>query len=378
MSALPFDEQMMQRAIDLAYQGEGRVEPNPMVGAVLVDEMGTVVGEGFHERHGGPHAEVNAITNAGSQASGAALYVTLEPCCHHGKTGPCTEAVIRAGIKKVFVSVSDPAPHASGQGIAQLQKAGLDVETGVLAEHGQQLIRPFTKWMTTKLPYVHAKWAMSLDGKIATRTRHSQWISSSESREIVHRLRARMDAVIVGAGTAHDDDPLLTARPPGPRVATRVVVTANANLAVTSKLVRSIDQGPVLLATSDKVDLAKTQPLVDAGVEVVQLSTVPNQNADDKQQVDLQALLQLLGEREMTNVLIEGGGQLLGSCFDHSLVDYVHLFIAPKVIGGENALSPVAGTGQERVPDVSQIANLQVEQIGTDVYLHGSFSVDGF
>lgn len=378
MSALTFDEQMMQRAIDLAYQGEGHVEPNPMVGAVLVDTAGTVIGEGFHERHGGPHAEVNAISNAGDQARGATIYVTLEPCCHHGKTGPCTEAVIKAGIKKVVVSVTDPAPHASGQGIAQLQKAGIDVATGVLAEQGQQLIQPFAKWMTTKLPYVHAKWAMSLDGKIATHTRHSQWISSPESREVVHRLRGRMDAIIVGAGTAHDDDPLLTARPPGPRVATRVVVSTHASLSVESKLVQSIDQGPVLLATLDNVDLAKTQPLIDAGVEVVQLPLKTNQSADARQQVDLQALLQLLGERDMTNVFVEGGSQLLGSCFDHSLVDYVHLFVAPKVIGGESALSPVAGWGVEFVPDTSQIANLHVEQTGTDVYLHGSFRVDGF
>ena len=205
---------VMTRALELAARGIGSVEPNPPVGAVLVDDSLNLIAEGWHQRFGGPHAEIEAIAQAGNRARGSTMYVTLEPCCHQGKTGPCTEAIVRVGIQTVVVALGDPFPEVDGKGIERLRSQGITVELGLHAKEAAALYAPFFKLVTSGRPWVHAKWAMSLDGKIATHSGDSQWISNEESRAIVHRLRGRMDAVLVGAGTAHRDDPLLTARPP--------------------------------------------------------------------------------------------------------------------------------------------------------------------
>ena len=365
---------VMWHAIEIASRGLGRVEPNPAVGAVLVDEHLNLLADGYHERFGGPHAEANALSDFAARfedsgvreelLANATLYVTLEPCCHHGKTPPCSEAVINAGVRRVSVGIRDPSPHVAGGGIQQLQTAGVDVSTGLAEEQIRELNAPFLKRLETGLPWVHAKWAMTLDGKIATRTGMSKWISSEASRQRVHLLRGRMDAIIVGIGTARADDPLLTVRVPGPRTPARVVVDSAATLSIDSQLVRTVNEAPVLVAVSENAPAERIDALRDAGVEVVVAG-----RAGDK--VDLTKLLRELGGRAMTNVLIEGGGELLGAAFDAGLVDEAHVFVAPKFAGGDAAVTPVGGTGVEVIPEASQLRSQTVEQVGDDVYIHG-------
>ena len=230
MNLTDLDVRFMARAIELAWRGQGRVEPNPMVGCVIV-HGDTIVGEGWHGRFGGPHAEAEALRAAGQRCRGATLYVTLEPCCHHGKTPPCTEAILAARPARVVVAQRDPFPPVDGGGLRQLTAAGIPVEMGVLQPDARRLNAPYLKLITDRRPWVHAKWAMTLDGKLATRSRDSRWISSEASRRIVHTLRGRMDAILIGRGTAESDDPQLTARPPGPRTALRIVLDSHASLA---------------------------------------------------------------------------------------------------------------------------------------------------
>src|SRR5262245_15622465 len=258
----------MARALELASRGEGYVEPNPMVGCVVV-QGGEVVGEGWHQKFGGPHAEVEALRVAGARARGATMYVTLEPCCHHGKTPPCTEAIIAAGIARVVCAQRDPFEQVAGQGIEALKAAGIDVDVGTLEAEAKRLNAPYLKLVTTGRPWIIAKWAMTLDGKIATRAGDSRWISGEASREIVHGLRGRMDGVMVGRGTAQRDDPLLTARPPGPRTATRIVVDSRASLSLESQLIRSVGDAPVLVTVGSDAPQENIDRLTAAGCEVV-------------------------------------------------------------------------------------------------------------
>jgi diaminohydroxyphosphoribosylaminopyrimidine deaminase/5-amino-6-(5-phosphoribosylamino)uracil reductase len=362
-------EAAMRRALELAARGLGTVEPNPMVGCVVVAEDGTLVGAGWHERFGGPHAEVNALAQAGEAARGATLYVTLEPCCHFGKTPPCSRAVIAAGVRRVVVGAQDPAPHVAGGGIAELRAAGVEVEVGRLGREAEELIAPFAKLQSRGLPFVHAKWAMTLDGKIAAHTGHSQWISNEASRRVVHELRGRMDAVMVGIGTALADDPQLTARPPGPRTACRVVVDSHARLPLTSRLVATARDVPVLLAVGPTAPDDRTAALAGLGVEVLRLPA-------DGGGLDLQALLVELGRRRMTNLLVEGGGRLLGALFDRQAIDEVHVFIAPKLVGGHGSPSPLAGTGLSAVPQVPQIRSPQFSEFDGDVYIRGRVDLE--
>ncbi|MCA9118263.1 MAG: bifunctional diaminohydroxyphosphoribosylaminopyrimidine deaminase/5-amino-6-(5-phosphoribosylamino)uracil reductase RibD, partial [Planctomycetaceae bacterium] len=341
----------MRRALELAARGLGHVEPNPPVGCVLVDSERNLLGEGWHQQFGGPHAEIHALQSAGKAVAGSTAFVTLEPCCHHGKTGPCSQALLAAGVSRVVVAVSDPAPHVDGGGIAELQAAGIRVEVGLLGEEAARLIAPFRQLMLEQRPWVHAKWAMTLDGKLASRTGHSQWISSAKSRAIVHQLRGRMDAILVGSGTVRDDDPRLTARPPGPRAATRIIVSAGGRLPTTSALARTAREVPVLLATTSAADPATCDELRQLGVEVLLLPTAaPLADSDSEQPgVCLNSLLAELGRRRLTQVLVEGGSGLLGSLLDRQLIDEFHVFVAPKLLGGTGALTPVGGTGRAEV-----------------------------
>jgi diaminohydroxyphosphoribosylaminopyrimidine deaminase/5-amino-6-(5-phosphoribosylamino)uracil reductase len=365
----------MRRALELAARGVGSVEPNPAVGCVVVADDASLIGEGWHERFGGPHAEINALAQAGEQARGATLYVTLEPCCHFGKTPPCSRAVIAAGVRRVVVGTQDPAAHVAGGGIAELRAAGIQVEVGLLQQEARNLIAPFAKLHLRGLPFVHAKWAMSLDGKIATRTGHSQWISNEASRRVVHELRGRMDAVMVGIGTALADDPQLTARPPGPRTACRIVVDTHARLPLGSKLVTTARDTPVLLAVGPSAADGRIDALAETGVEVLRLPAAEMAETTGTTGivggVDVDALLAEMGRRRMTNVLVEGGGRLLGSLFDRQAIDEVHVFMAAKLIGGRDAPSPLAGTGLSTVPHVAQIRSPQIAVLDGDVYIHG-------
>jgi diaminohydroxyphosphoribosylaminopyrimidine deaminase/5-amino-6-(5-phosphoribosylamino)uracil reductase len=354
------DTYWMRRALDLAENGRGAVEPNPLVGAVVVRE-GLVEGEGWHQRHGGPHAEVFALEAAEERARGATLYVTLEPCCHHGKTPPCTDAVIKAGITRVVAAMRDPFPQVSGRGADLLRAAGLTVEVGLCEEESRRLNGPYLTLLQHKRPYIHLKWAMTLDGKIATRTGDSQWISGAASRRHVHELRGRVDGILVGTGTALADDPLLTARPPGPRTATRIVLDSNGRLPLTAQLVRTAREIPTLVVTTRPPE---SPGLADQGCEVLSL---PSGDGG----VDLAALLAELGRRRMTNLLVEGGAAVLGSFLDARLVDEVHVFVAPRLLGGRAALTPVAGLGVERLAEALSLECLHLERIDDDFYLRG-------
>lgn len=338
-----------------------------MVGCVMAHGA-EIVGEGFHEFFGGPHAEINALSAADQRAAGATTYVTLEPCCHHGKTPPCTQALVQAGVKRVVVAVEDQFPQVAGRGIAELRAAGIECDIGPRAAEAKWLLAPYRKLLATGRPWVIAKWAMTLDGKLATRAGDSQWISSEASRAIVHQLRGRVDAIIVGSGTARIDNPLLTARPADradlKRVATRIVVDSSASLTLNSRLAETAADSPVLVAAAADADENLRTQLAATGIEVYRC---PGQTHDAR----LIALLDELGRRRMTNVLVEGGSKLLGAFVDAGSIDEVHVFIAPKLAGGTAALSPVAGAGIERMADALQLADITIEELDGDVYVHG-------
>lgn len=353
----------MARALELAEQGRGAVEPNPLVGAVIA-RGAEIIADGWHRRFGGPHAEIEALRVAGRRAAGATLYVTLEPCCHHGKTPPCTRAVIAAGIRRVVVAQQDPFPAVDGGGLRQLAASGVDVASGVLETRARRLNAPYLKLLSTGRPWVLAKWAMTLDGRIATRSGASQWISGAASRAVVHKLRGRVDAILVGRGTAAADDPLLTARPSGARLATRIVLDSTASLAPSSRLVASAGQVPLMVAASPAAPEENCRRLSSAGCEVFVCQA-------DTPQARLLALLEELGRRRMTNVLVEGGQQVLGSFFDAGLVDEIHVFIGPKLFGGADALSPLGGTGVAGVAQAWRLDKPEYQLLDGDVYLHG-------
>ena len=356
----------MQRAIELARNGEGLVEPNPMVGAVVLDASGTMIAEGWHARFGGPHAEVAALAAAGPAARGNTLVVTLEPCCHHGKTPPCTDAILAAGIRRVVVGAGDPASHGAGHGIVRLRDAGVDVAVaeGALKEQAERLIAPFAMLTINHRPWVIAKWAMSLDGHVATASGESRWISCEASRRVVHRLRARVDAILVGIGTALADDPLLTARPPGPRPLLRVVVDSHARLPLVGRLATSAREHPTLIAVGPAAAADRIHFLQEAGCEVWQASeTEPGGR--------LAELLSELGRRRLTHLLVEGGPTMLGGFFDAGLVDEVQAFVAPKIIGGQNAPAAVSGQGIGRMENAPRLSIESIESLGGDCFIRG-------
>jgi len=354
----------MRRAIELAARGRGFVEPNPQVAAVVTaaGDPGRIVGEGWHERFGGPHAEVIALSAAGASARGGTLFVTLEPCCHHGKTPPCTDAILAAGIARVVVAAGDPFPQVGGRGIESLRRAGVVVETGLCEAEAIRLTAPFRKLVTRGRPWVIAKWAMSLDGRLTAVAGHDRWISSPESRAIVHDLRSRIDAVAVGIGTALADDPLLTVRVDdhaavGPRKPLRIVFDSLARLPLESQLVRTARDIPLLLAVGPDAPADRIAALAAAGVEIWK-------GDDPDRVVRLGHLLDDLGGRRLTNLLVEGGPELLGTSFAADAVDEVWAFIAPKMLGGP------AGTGAV-LPVTPPLVIEDVTRPGGDVLIRG-------
>ena len=354
------DETWMRRALELAERGRGSVEPNPLVGAVVVRD-GELVGEGWHHKYAEAHAEVNALAAAGARAHGATLYVTLEPCCHHGKTPPCTDAVMRAGVRRVIAAMSDPFPQVAGKGAALLRATGIDVEVGLCEAAARRLNAPYLTLLARGRPYVHAKWAMTLDGKIATRSGDSKWISNETSRRRVHELRGRMDAIVVGIETVLADDPLLTARPPRPRTPMRVVLDSKLRLPLECQLVRTARDVPTLAASAAN---SGTTALEACGVEVLHLPAT-----DGRPEVS--ALLNELGRRRFTNILVEGGGTVLGSFLDAKAIDEFHVFVAPKLVGGATASSPVGGQGVATMAEALPLVEWHVEQLDGDVLFHG-------
>ncbi len=360
------DEIWMQMALELAVRGQGFVEPNPMVGCVIVKDD-RLIGQGFHTAFGQKHAEVEALENCAIGPVGATAYVTLEPCCHFGKTPPCCDALIKARLARVVVAMVDPFEKVAGRGIEELRNSGMVVDVGVCSEAAMRLNAPFVKRIQTGSPWVIAKWAMTLDGKIATESGDSKWISSQASREIVHQIRGRVDAIIVGSGTALADDPMLTARPAAARIATRVVIDSRLAIPVSNRLVRSSGDAPVLVASAMGVSQARIDALRKAGCEV---ELFGGSTHGDR----LRELLKHLGDRGATNVLVEGGGRLLGQLFDQSLVDEVHVFIAPRIVGGSGALSPICGQGVSKIANAWELESIEQRTFDNDYYLSGRLS----
>ncbi len=360
------DRRHLARAIELAEGGRGRVSPNPMVGAVIGRDD-EVLGEGFHQMLGGAHAEVEAIeAAAGHDLGGATLYVSLEPCCHQGRTPPCTEAIRAAGIERVVVASDDPSEHASGRGLGILRDEGVEVVVadGELAARARLLNQPFRKHARTGRPWVLFKSAMTLDGKVATRTGDSQWISGEQSRDLAHRWRASVDAVVVGIGTALADDPQLTARisePPYPiRQPRRVVFDSLARLPLTSKLVRDARTVPLTVVVSRAAPRAATDALATHGADVI-VATGENETAR------VRSALDQLGADGIGSILLEGGPHLAGAFLDAGEVDEMRLFLAPMVLGGRTARDPLEGEGVEAIADAARALTLDCDRVGEDL-----------
>ncbi len=361
------DRRFMRRALELAARGRGRVEPNPMVGAVLVRE-GRVLGEGHYERFGGPHAEVIALRKAGEAAAGAAMYVTLEPCDHAGKTPACAPALAAAGLRRVMACTLDPTAASPGGGVRMLRQAGVEVQVGLLRREAARLNAGFFKLAAAGRPLVIAKWAMSLDGRIATRTGESRWISSPEARRRAHELRSTVDCVIIGAGTALRDDPLLTCREAeARRVASRLVLCGRRAPGPGSRLAESAREAPVLLACVEGSRPEGMDRLVALGCEPLPVAA----SAAGARRPDPAAVLDALGKRRMTNVLVEGGGTVLGAFFDAALVDRVVAFVSPVILGGSGAVAPVAGEGAGAVADALRLSESRIELVGPDALIQG-------
>ncbi|HXY74072.1 MAG TPA: bifunctional diaminohydroxyphosphoribosylaminopyrimidine deaminase/5-amino-6-(5-phosphoribosylamino)uracil reductase RibD [Dehalococcoidales bacterium] len=356
----------MLQALSLARLALGNVSPNPSVGAVIV-KNGKVVGQGYTQPPGSDHAEIVALKEAGAKAKDATLYVTLEPCCHYGRTPPCTKALIKAGIKEVYMAMLDPNPIVAGKGKAELEKAGITVSLGDHENEAREIIEAYCKYITRKIPFITAKFAMSLDGKIATRTGDSRYISGDESRRHVHCLRYEHDAIMVGANTILTDDPQLTVRcctngGLSHKQPLRIVVDAGARTPTSAKIFH--EPGKVLMVVGENASTDRKYDYEQLGAEVIVLPA-------KKGLIDLPSLLKTIGERQITSVLVEGGGTLLGSLFDAKLVDKVIAFIAPVIIGGKKAVTPVAGKGAESVIDSIKLERVSTRFFGSDIMISG-------
>lgn len=384
------DRRWMAKALALARRGMGHSSPNPAVGAVVV-KKGQLISSGWHMGPGTPHAEVVALEEAGDQAQGATLYVTLEPCSHHGRTPPCADRVIDAGIKRVVAAMGDPNPLVNGQGFARLQAAGIQVETGLFEREARLLNRSFLTFITQQRPYVYLKVAQSLDGKVATRSGASQWITQEKARESGHRLRAEVDAILVGVGTVLADDPRLSARLDSSkdprrqiRQPLRVILDSQCRTPTDARCLQIEDDSsshgppPTLIATTNQAPTEKIRQLQEAGADVwvcpsvdTSGSNLPGVREGKTERVDIQTLMEELGRRGITSVMVEGGPTVAGSFIDSGLVDEVRAYIAPLVIGGEKARTSVSGIGASILSDALRLIDVEWHRIGDDLAYYG-------
>lgn len=354
------DQYFMRRALELARLGVGWTSPNPMVGAVIVKDD-EIVGEGWHQKCGEAHAERHALARCSTSPTGATLYVTLEPCCHKGRTPPCTDAIVESGVARVVVASLDPNPLVAGKGVAALRRAGIDVTEGVLQEEADRLNEVFFHFITTGRPFVVMKYAMTADGKAATRSGTSKWISGPASRLKVQQDRHRYSAIMVGVGTVLADDPLLTCRLPGCKNPLRVICDSHLRTPLSSQVVSTARKVPTLIATI--CDNEKKQKIfIDAGCQV--LCQPPRDG-----RVDLQSLMAHLGEQQIDSVLLEGGAELNWSALEQGIVTRLHSYVAPKLFGGSNAKTPLGGAGVERPDQAFQLKTLSVTPLGDDVLI---------
>ncbi|MEG6615254.1 bifunctional diaminohydroxyphosphoribosylaminopyrimidine deaminase/5-amino-6-(5-phosphoribosylamino)uracil reductase RibD [Peptococcaceae bacterium 1198_IL3148] len=360
----------MQKALELAAKAEGYTSPNPLVGAVVVKD-GRIVGQGYHQKAGTPHAEVHALKDAGSLALGATIYVTLEPCCHYGRTPPCTEAIKAAGIKRVVAAMTDPNPLVAGQGLNSLKTAGIEVSSGILAEEAAQLNEVFIKYITKKLPFVALKAAVSLDGKIATVIGESQWITGTESRLYTHSLRHKYDGILVGINTVLADNPSLTTRLPAGqgKDPVRIILDSKCRTPLDAKIINQASAAQTIIATTSGADVDKIKALEAQGAEVI--------ICGDADTVDLHQLLQQLAARKITSLLVEGGAGVHGSFLTSGLVDKVYWFIAPMLIGGDAAPGAVGGSGIRHLEDAVKLDRTTIRHFGKDICVEGYVAQGG-
>ncbi|MGA6924671.1 MAG: bifunctional diaminohydroxyphosphoribosylaminopyrimidine deaminase/5-amino-6-(5-phosphoribosylamino)uracil reductase RibD [Desulfosarcina sp.] len=359
------DDTYMRQALDLAEKGRGWTSPNPMVGAVVVNDH-QVVGCGYHQQAGGSHAEVHAIDDAGQRARGATLYVTLEPCNHVGRTAPCTHKILEAGIRRVVVAMADPNPRVKGGGNRYLQHHGVSVTTGVREAEARQLNEGFITWVTTGRPFVIVKCAATLDGRIATRSGDSRWVTGSASRQFVHRIRHGADGILVGVNTVKRDDPSLTTRLDGSNGAdpTRIILDTQLSMTPSATLLRQRSNAPTWIICGPDAGNDRRRALEESGARVI---TAPLKAG----RIDLSALMGQLGSMGITSLLIEGGGTVIGSAFAAAIVDKICFFYAPKILGGDDGIPICRGEGPERMQQSIPIHNLTVVRFDADVMLQG-------
>lgn len=358
------DLQLMKRALELAARGRGTTSPNPMVGCVITDSEGAVVGEGWHEKAGQAHAEVRALEDLASRGkTGHTAYVTLEPCSHFGRTGPCCEALIRAGLKRVVVAMTDPNPLVAGRGVRRMEEAGIEVETGLCGSEAARLNEKFLTWITKRRPFISLKYAMTLDGKITTAARDSHFVTGPEAHRFSHGLRVEHDAILVGIGTILDDDSQLTARlAEGPNPL-RIVLDSRGRIPLEAAVLK--DDADTLLVTGEDVAPEKLAALERLPrVEVLRLPL-------EEGRIPLDRLMEELAERQVASVLVEGGSRVLGSFLDSGLADRVYAFIAPKLVGGEKALPAIGGRGIGRMADCAMVENPEFIPLGRDLLWTG-------
>ena len=365
------DTQFMTRALELARLGIGYTKPNPMVGAVLI-KNGEIIGEGYHMKYGGPHAEIQAFNNSSSEVSGSTMYVTLEPCSHYGKTPPCAKAIVEKGIKKVVIAMEDPNPEVSGKGIQILRENGIEVVTGVMEEAAKKLNEVFIKYISTKLPFCIMKTAMTLDGKIATYTGDSKWITNEESRKTVHMLRHQVAAIMVGIGTVMTDDPMLTTRleEKEGKNPVRVIVDTKARIPLNSKVLECNPDRKTIIATTELADKDKIKAIEQMGAQVFIAPLRENQ-------VDLAYLVKILGEHKLDSILLEGGSTLNYSALSQEIVDKIISFIAPKLIGGATAKTPVGGQGISLIRDSILLKDMTIVKSKDDLMIEAYIRKEG-
>lgn len=354
------DKQYMQSALELAAKGCGFVSPNPMVGAIIV-QKGEIIGQGYHELCGGPHAERNALENCKVSPKGATLYVTLEPCCHFGRTPPCTEAIIESGISRVVVGIKDPNPLVAGKGIYELRNKGIEVLDGVLEEECGTINEIFFHYIRTKTPYVIMKYAMTMDGKIATCTGNSKWITAEAARQRVQQDRHRCSAIMVGVDTVIADDPLLTCHMEGGRNPVRIICDTSLRTPLNSQIVMTAESVPTILATSC-ADVERQQRYINAGCQIIVL---PKKEAH----IDLSKLMTILGNKQIDSILLEGGATLNWSFLQSGLVNKVQTYIAPKLFGGDHAKTPVGGLGVQSPNEAFYLKNSTASFLGDDILI---------
>jgi diaminohydroxyphosphoribosylaminopyrimidine deaminase / 5-amino-6-(5-phosphoribosylamino)uracil reductase len=359
------DQYFMQMALELATGGEGFTSPNPLVGAVVVKD-GRVVGSGFHEKVGGPHAEANAIEAAGPQSEGATLYVTLEPCNHTGRTPPCTEKILSAGIRRVVIAMRDPNPKVAGGGADLLKRKGIQVELGVRRQQAQKLNEIFIKYITSARPFVMAKCAATLDGRIATRTGDSRWVTGESARQFVHRLRHAVDAILVGINTVRKDNPSLTARLPGGRGRdpVRIVLDTHLSISPDAKLLRQKSDAGTILVVGKAVARDKMKAFEKTGIRVVQAALKNGL-------IDMDALMDQLGAMQLASLLVEGGSRVLASAFKAGIVDKVLFFYAPKILGGDDGVPICRGPGAGSMNQSIAVSDIGIRRFGDDVMIEG-------